>query len=171
MPQTEYHHQAHWPATRSITLIQGIILGLLLDIITGTDTGLADQDPSHTLADIEVTATTVCTKVTPDLITDTFTEVHYIINTQVLIVIDMTHHTEGHHHTEVPPLIFRDHSRPRPHTLYKSNRIASSKPSTSSTKTTFKHQDKKYKRVTNDDPQSEYYSSDYAASDSNDDLN
>ena len=32
------HHQAHWAATRSITLIQGIILGLHLDIISGTDT-------------------------------------------------------------------------------------------------------------------------------------
>ena len=103
--QTKFHHQAHWPATRSIPLIQGIILGLLLDIVTGTDTGSADQYPSHTLADIKVTATTTHTEVTPDFITDTLTEAHHIINMQVLIIINVTHHTEGHHHTEVPPLI------------------------------------------------------------------
>ena len=33
------------------------------------------------------------------------TAAHHIINTQVLIIIDATHHTEGHHHIEVPPLI------------------------------------------------------------------
>ena len=41
----------------------------------------------------------------PDLMTDTLAEAHHIIDTQVLIVIDATHHTEGHHHIEVPPLI------------------------------------------------------------------
>ena len=103
--QTKYHHQAQWPATKSITLIQSIILDLLLDIITGTDTDSADLDPSHALMDIEATATTTHTEVTPDLITDSLTEAHHIINTQVLIIIDATHHIEGHPHTEVPPLI------------------------------------------------------------------
>ena len=103
--QRKYHHQAHQPATRSITLIPGTILGLLLDIVTGTDTGPADIDPSHTLADIEATASTTHTEVTPDLITDALIEAHHIIDTQVLIAIDMTHHTEGHHHIEAPPLI------------------------------------------------------------------
>ena len=54
--------------------------------------------------DIKATATIAHTEVTPDLITDTLTEAHHIINTQVLIIIDATHHTEGHHHIEVPPL-------------------------------------------------------------------
>ena len=102
--QTKCHHQAHWHATRSITLIQGIVLGLHLDIITGTDTGSADLDPSCTLMDIAATAAIAHTEVTPDLITDALTEAHHIIDTQVLIIIDATHHTEGHHHTEVPPL-------------------------------------------------------------------
>ena len=54
--------------------------------------------------DIKATAAIACTEVTPDLIADTLTEAHHIINTQVLIVIDATHRTEGHHHIEVPPL-------------------------------------------------------------------
>ena len=103
MPRQKYHHQAHQPTTRSITLIQGIVLGLHLDIITGTDTGSADLDPSCTLVDIEATATIAHTEVAPDLITDALTEACHIINTQVIIVIDMTHHTEGHHHVKVPP--------------------------------------------------------------------
>ena len=85
--------------------MQGIVLGLLLDIVTGTDTGSADLDPSHMLTDIEATATTTHIEVTSDLITDALTEAHHIINTQVLIIINVTHHTEGHHHKEVPPLI------------------------------------------------------------------
>ena len=49
--------------------------------------------------------------------------------------------------------------------------MATSKPSSSSNKTTSKHQDRKYKRVTIDDPQSDYYRSDNASSDSDEDLN
>ena len=49
--------------------------------------------------------------------------------------------------------------------------MASSKPSSTCNKTTLKHQDRKYKRVTIDDPQSDYYSSDDASNDSDDDLN
>ena len=131
--------------TRSITLIQGIVLGLLLDIVTGTDTGSADLDPSHTLADIEATATTTHTEVTPDLITDTLTEAHHIIDTQVLIVISVTspHRRSSSHRSSSTHS--RDHSRSRPCTSYRSSRMPSSKPSSSSNKTTSKHQDRKYK--------------------------
>ena len=87
-----------------MTLVQDIGLGLLLNINTGTDTGLAHLDPSHTLTDIKATATTTPTEVAPDLITDTLTEAHHVINTQVLIIINVTHHTGGHPHIEVPPL-------------------------------------------------------------------
>ena len=55
--------------------------------------------------DIKATATITHTEVTPDVITHTLTEAHHIINNQVLIIIDMTHHTEDHHHIEVPPHI------------------------------------------------------------------
>ena len=54
--------------------------------------------------DIKATSAIAHTEVTQDLITDAFTEARHIINTQELIVIDATHHTEGHHHIEVPPL-------------------------------------------------------------------
>ena len=49
--------------------------------------------------------------------------------------------------------------------------MASSKPLSSLNNTASKHQDRKYKRVTIDNPQSDYYSSDDASSDSDDDLN
>ena len=51
---------------------------------------------------IKATATITHTEVTPDLITDALTELHHVINSPVLIVLDVTHHTEGHHHIEVP---------------------------------------------------------------------
>ena len=71
----------------------------------GQTPGSADLDSSHTLADIEATAITTHTEVAPDISTHALTEAHHTINTQVLIVINATHHTEGHHHIEVPPLI------------------------------------------------------------------
>ena len=55
--------------------------------------------------DIKAAATTTHTEVTPDLIRDTLIEAHHITDTQVLIIINVTHHTEGHHHIEVPQLI------------------------------------------------------------------
>ena len=44
-------------------------------------------------------------EVAPNLITDVLTGAHHVINTPVLIIINMTHHTEVHHHIEVPQLI------------------------------------------------------------------
>ena len=46
----------------------------------------------------------------------------------------------------------RDHSRSRPCTSHKTSQTASSKPSYSSNKTAWKHKDKKYRKVTIDDP-------------------
>ena len=151
-------------------LIQGIILGLLLDIITGTDIGSADLDPSHTCTDIKATATTTHTEVAPDLITDGLTEAHHIIDTQVLIVINATYHTEGPHHIEVPPLIPEItadlgqvlHTVPVEWHLLNLHPVL-----------TKQHQNIRIGniRVTIDDPQSDYYSLDDASSDSDDDLN
>ena len=153
--------------------MQGIVLGLLLDIITGTDTGsadLADLDPSHTLADIQATATTPHTEVTPDLITDALTGAHCIIDTPVLIVIDVTHHTEGHHYIEVSqliPEIAADldhilHTDPVEWHLLNLHPVLAKQ-----------HQNIRIGniRVTIDYPQSDYYSLDDASSDSADDLN
>ena len=103
--QTGYHHQAHLHAIRDITLTQGIILDLLLDIITGIGTGITGPDPSHILADMTVTVIVTCTEATPDHITDALTEALHITITQALIVIMKTHPTGSHPHTEVPPLI------------------------------------------------------------------
>ena len=65
----------------------------------------------------------------------------------------------------------RDCSRSRTCTSYKPSKTTSSNPSPSYSRTTVKHQDKRHKKVTIDDPQSNYYSSDDASSDSEDDLN
>ena len=62
---------------------------------------LADLDHIHTLTDIEVTATITHTDIAPGLITDAHTEAHCIINTQVLIVTNVTHHIRGLPHIEV----------------------------------------------------------------------
>ena len=53
--------------------------------------------------DIKAISTIAHTGVIPDFITDALTEACHVINTQVLIHIDATHHTEGHHHIELPP--------------------------------------------------------------------
>ena len=65
----------------------------------------------------------------------------------------------------------RDCSRSRPCTLHKTSQTASSKPPYSSSKTAWKHKDKKCKKVTIDDSPSDSYSSDDPSSDSEEDLN
>ena len=73
--------------------------------MTGTDTNIADQDHSHTLADIEVTVAITHTEAIPDHITDaTIGALHDTI-TLALFIIAMTHHTRDHPHVEVPQLI------------------------------------------------------------------
>ena len=65
----------------------------------------------------------------------------------------------------------RDHSGSKPCTSHKTTCMTSSKPSYSSSKTAWKHKDKKYKQVTIDDSSSNYYSSDEPSSESDEDLN
>ena len=98
--QTKHHHQAHLHATESIILAQDTKLDPLLDIITGTDTGLADPDHVHPLTDIEVTVKITQREVTPDHITDIPTEAHHATDTQTLIVTNGTHHIGGLPHKE-----------------------------------------------------------------------
>ena len=143
--------------------MQGIVLGLLLDIVTETDTGSTDLDPSHTLTDIKATATATHTKVTSDLITDILTGVHSITNIPVLLVIDATHHAEGPHHIEVAqliPEITADldhvlHTDPVQWHLLNLHPVLEKQ-----------HQNIRIEniRVTTDDPQPDYYSSDDASS-------
>ena len=66
-----------------------------------------------------------------------------------------TRSTSKHHHRDRHRF-----SRSRSHTSYKASQTSSSKPSYSSNKTALKHKDKKYKKITIDDPPSDYYSSD-----------
>ena len=148
---------------------RSIVLGLPLDIITGTDTGSPDLDPSHTLTDIKATAATIHTEVTPDLITDALTTAHHIINTQVLTVIDVTHHI-GHSHIEVPPLTLETaadldhvlHTDPLERHLLNLHPVLKKQ-----------HQNIRIGniKVSIDDPQSDYNIPDDASSNSVDDLN
>ena len=169
--QTGYHHQGQLHIIRDITPTQDITLDPLLDIITGTDTSITGPDHSHTPAGIEVTVEITCTTATPDHITDTPTEAPHVTITLALIIIAMTHphrrlssHRSSSTHS-------RDHNRSRTHTPYKPSKTTCSKPSSSSSRTTVKHQDKKHRRVTIDDPQSDYYSSADTSSKFEDDLN
>ena len=152
---------------------QDTVLDLPLDIITGTGTGITGPDPSHipAIAAVTVRIAHTHTEATPDHITDTLTEALHITITQALIITTATHHPEGHPHTEAHPHthgITADLEHSTPHKL---NKTTSSKPLSSSSRTTVKHQDMKHKKVTIDEPQSEYYNSDDASSDSEDDLN
>ena len=95
---TGYHHWAHLHVTRDITLTQGIILNLLLDIITGIGTCITDPDPSHILADIKVTVMITCTEAIPDHIIDALTEAPHITITPAFTIIAMTHPIGDQHH-------------------------------------------------------------------------
>ena len=86
-------------ATRDNT--QGIIPDQLLDTTTGTDTGIAGRDHSHTLIDIKVIVTIIHAEVIHDHITDAITEALHDIVTPALIATTMTHHTKDHHQVEV----------------------------------------------------------------------
>ena len=84
----------------------------------------------------------------------------------------MKHHTGDHLCIEVPQLISRDCSKSRP-CIHPTKQVRT--PHLSShpplVGPTVKPQDKKHRRVTIDDPQLDYYSSDDTSSDSEDDLN
>ena len=87
------HHGKHHSSTRNWTR-------LLLGIITGTDTGLADPDHICTLTNKEVTVEITHKEVTPGHITDTPTEAHHTTDTQTLIVTNGTHCIEVIPHLE-----------------------------------------------------------------------
>ena len=135
-----------------------------------TDTGLADPDHVCALTDTEVTVKITHREVTPGHITGVPTEAHHATDTQTLIVTngDTPHRRSSLHRSS--SMHSRDCSVSRPHTLYKTSQTASSKPSYNSNKTAWKHKDKKYRKVTIDNPPSDYYSSDEPSSDSEEDL-
>ena len=62
----------------------------LLDTTTRTDTDIASQDHSHTLA---VTVAIIHTEIIPDHITDANTGALHDTVTPALIIIAVTHHT------------------------------------------------------------------------------
>ena len=97
-----YHHQACLHAIRDNTLAQGITPDQLLDTTSGIGTGIAGQDHSHTLTDLEVTVIKTCTEVIPDHIIDTIMGALHNTITPALIFITVTHHTEDYPNIEVP---------------------------------------------------------------------
>ena len=170
--QTEYHHQACLHIKRDITPTQGTILDPLLGIVTGTGTGIQVQIPvtfhnyqSHSWNSSHSHRghsrsyhrcphrSTSCNHHSSSY--------HYCC--------DMPHRRSSTHRSSSTHS--RDHSRSRTCTPYKPSKIVSSKPSSSSSRATIKHQDMKHMKVTIYEPQSEYYSSDDASNDSEDDLN
>ena len=68
---------------------------------TGTGTGIAGQDHSHTSAAINVTVAIIHMEVIPDHITDVTREALQDTITPTLIAITMTHHTGDHPHIDV----------------------------------------------------------------------
>ena len=94
---TPAHHERHH-------FKQDITLNPLLDIITGTGTGITGPDHSHPPTDITVLVKITHTTGTPGHITDTLTEAPHITVTLALIIITVTHPTGDHHHVEAHPL-------------------------------------------------------------------
>ena len=103
--QTRYHHQVHLQGTEISILPQGTMIDLHLAITTGTDIGPIGHDPIPTVIDTEVTVRVTHKEVTPGHTTDIHTEAHCATDTQTHITIDMIHHIEDLHHTEVFPHI------------------------------------------------------------------
>ena len=158
-------------AIRDNTLTQGIAPDLLLGTINGTGIKIAGQDHNCTLADTEVTVTITHTGVTLDHITDATTGALHNTSTPTLHCYhcDTPHQRSSSHRCSSPHS--RHHSKSRPCTPYKPSKNTSFKSSSSSSRTTVKPQDKKHRRVSIYDPQSDYYSSDDTSSDSEDDFN
>ena len=169
--QTEYHHHACLPTIGDKTPMQGATPDPLLGIATKTIIRIAGQDHSHTLADIAVIVATTHSGVTPGHITDATTEALHDIATPAPIIIAMTHHTKDQPHVEVPQLIPEIAANPDCAPPIKQVRTPHFKSSSITTRTTVQPQDRKQRRVTIDDPQSDYYSSYDTSSDSEDDLN
>ena len=115
--QTRSHHQVPQQGTEitvptqddvtdphhAITIKIGIIT-----MITGTDIGLAGQDPFPTVIDTGVTVRVAHKGVIPGPITNPHTKAHHATETQVHTTTKETLHTEDPHHTEVFPGIAVD---------------------------------------------------------------
>ena len=136
----------------NIILVCDTRLDPLLGIVTGTDTGLADPDHIYTLTDTEVTVRITLREVAPGHITDTPKEAHHATDTQTLIATDGTHHTGDLFHIEAL-LHFQETAVGLDHILHtKPAKHLHLNLHTALTRTTWKHKDKKYKKVTIDDP-------------------
>ena len=98
--QTKYQHQAHLHDWESIILAWDTGLDPLLDIITGTNTGLADPDHIHAPTDTDVTVKITYREVVPGHITDVPTDVHHATDTPTLIITNGTHQIGGLPHIE-----------------------------------------------------------------------
>ena len=117
--------------------------------------------------DIEVTVMIIHAEVVPNHIIDATTEALHDTITPALIITTVTCHTGDLHHVEAYQSTPEIAAGPS----YKPSKNTSSKSSSSSSRATIKPQDKKQKRVTIDNPQLDYYTSDDTSSDSEDDFN
>ena len=101
--QTKYNHQVHLHDTEIIILAWDTVLDPHLTIVTGTDTGLTDEDHIPSVTYKEVTAKVIHREVTPGHITDVHTEAHLTTDTQTHIIINRIHHIGDLHCTEALP--------------------------------------------------------------------
>ena len=110
--QTKHRHQAHLHTMENIFLAQDTRLDPLLNIIKGTDTGLADLDHVHALTETEVTVEITQREVTersyhrcPHRSTSNHRYTLHATDTQTLIITNGTHHIGGLPHIEAHPHI------------------------------------------------------------------
>ena len=121
--------------------------------------------------DTKVTVTIVHVEVIPNHITDALTEALPNTFIPAPILTAVTHHTGNLHHTEAYQLTPEITAGPE-HTHHTNLvRNTTSKSSSRSSRMTVKPHDKQQKRVTIDNVQLDFYSSDDTSSDSDDDFN
>ena len=107
-------------------------------------------------------------EVTLDPFTNPYTTAHHATEAQAHTITDETCHTTDPHHAGVSLEITVDPGHTHPAnfiTKYQQDHLPAQD------QTPWKTKDRKYKKVTIDDPPSEYYSSDEQDSNSEDDLN
>ena len=146
----------------------GIMPDQLLDTFTGTDTDTADQGCSPNHADIEVTVTTEAILGHIIETVDATIEALAVMPPQLLLLCCDTPHWRLSSHSS-SWTHFRDCSRSRPCTAYKPSKKTLYKSSSHPSAPSAKSHDRKHPRVTIDDPQTDFYSSDDNSSDSNGD--
>ena len=139
---TKFCHEAYQQdteitiCTQEDMIDQHLNTTIMIGTITMTiepGTGLAGPNPIPITPDIGVTVAVTLKRVALDPTTNPHAAAHHATEVQAHIITNETPHTADPHHAEVSP----DNSRSRPRTSHKHHYKASTRPSSSSDRTTW----------------------------------